>query len=57
MKHIAIVVLSDGETWTTADDCEIMFITEAQLEMLNAGDEPCDLENVPVRIQIDQIVS
>jgi hypothetical protein len=34
----AIVVLADGETWTTLDGCSIKVVTDADLEGLADGD-------------------
>tara|TARA_R100001086_G_scaffold138679_2_gene72636 strand:+ start:1155 stop:1385 length:231 start_codon:yes stop_codon:yes gene_type:complete len=43
----AIVVLSDGETWSTLDACCISVVTKEQLEQISCGEkDPSDLNNV-----------
>jgi|MudIll2142460700_1097286.scaffolds.fasta_scaffold00005_33 hypothetical protein len=39
----AIVVLNDGETWTNADGCAIVVVSEAQMDALYTGVTPKDL--------------
>ena len=39
----AIVVLDDGNTWSTVGGSRICFITDEQLEELGGGLEPSDI--------------
>ena len=39
MSTVAVVVLSDGETFSTAEGCSIVIITEDQLEEVSSGIE------------------
>lgn len=41
-----IVVLNDGETWTTANGCCICMITDEQLEDLMQGSDPSHIKPV-----------
>ena len=42
-----IIVLADGETWTMAHNCEILVISDGELEELMAGDISCgDLDAI-----------
>lgn len=41
-----IVVLNDGETWTEAEGCLLMEVTDAQFEDLQNGVKPSWLEEV-----------
>lgn len=46
-----VVVLSDGETWTTIEGCVVMDVTDEQLDFMQIEDvKPRDLEapSVPV---------
>ena len=47
MKHHAIVVLGDGDTWDIVDGCSICIISDAEMIGLLDGDiKPFDLEPV-----------
>ena len=39
MSTVAVVVLSDGETFSTAEGCSIVIITKDQLEEVSSGIE------------------
>ena len=39
MSTVAVVVLGDGETFTTAEGCSIIIITRDQLEEVSSGIE------------------
>ncbi len=41
-----IIVLSDGETWTVADGCKIMVITDEDLDRLIDDEKPDDISPV-----------
>lgn len=43
MKPIPIVVLADGETWTSLNGCQILYLTQEGMDRLDAGEEPNDL--------------
>ena len=44
MKTLTIIVLNDGETYTSADKCEILTITKKGAKLLEEGYSPKDLE-------------
>ena len=39
MSTVAVVVLNDGETFSTAEGCSIVIITKDQLEEVSSGIE------------------
>jgi len=39
----AIMVLSDGETYTAAKDCEILILNDEGMDLLEEGGSPLDL--------------
>ena len=39
MSTVAVVVLGDGETFSTAEGCSIIIITKDQLEEVSSGIE------------------
>jgi len=48
----AIVILSDGTTWTTMDGCSICMVTDEQLVDLNYGLCPSNLHNLTCEIRL-----
>lgn len=50
-----IIVLNDGETWTLANGCKMMAVTDEHLELLNEGYKPSDLTDVDVIIVFKDI--
>ncbi len=39
-KYTTLVVLNDGDTWTTVSGCSLIVVNEMMLEELNAGYHP-----------------
>jgi hypothetical protein len=43
---MTILVLNDGETWSSVEGCSICMITQAQHSRLCEGEEPSDIDPV-----------
>ncbi len=52
MKTYAILVLNDGETYTAAEGCSLVIITEEAYQLLDEGSSPKDLEAEDVIYEI-----
>lgn len=57
-KGDMIVVLNDGETYTSLKGCEILLLSEGGFEHLEDGRDPNDLEaeDIISRIDISELV-
>ena len=55
-KLTPIVVLADESTWTTLEGCCVKFITDRQMEKLEAGAEPDDLDKRTKKVKISDLL-
>ena len=51
MKY-TIMILEDGVTWSNVDECEIVTISKAAMNMLEDGYEPKDIPQDKVYLSI-----
>lgn len=45
-KYTTLVVLNDGDTWTTVSGCSLIVVNEMMLEELNAGNPVKDIKPI-----------